>query len=320
MRAWMLCVCSIWFLALAAHADDPASEESDSSLGAARKAYSRGEALYRAGHYEAAQVQFEEAYASTPNPVVLLGIAKAQEKQGQIHAAVLTLERYLKEQKTSANRGSVERHIQELRSEPAVLLIKSDPPGARLLIDGKHHQQPTPTEVRLTPGTHRIEVRAEGHFSVVETLHVQFAERRQVGIALRKAAIHRASPDVPTLPKEAGDTDDADDLMTATWVALGIAGGALVVGSIFGILTLAKQHEFNEQPTDTTAERGEGYALGADVSLGIAAGAGITALVLYLTREEAIAKNRSSSGHHAGIDVIPTLSSTGGGLSARVSY
>jgi tetratricopeptide (TPR) repeat protein len=80
----------------------------------AREAYTRGQQLFDAGQFEQAQAAFEEAYSQVPNPVVLLGVASAQERRGLRAEARATLERYLRESPNARDRASIEQRIAAL--------------------------------------------------------------------------------------------------------------------------------------------------------------------------------------------------------------
>jgi hypothetical protein len=321
MRRFELSIIVIWLclvqVARAQDAQDTQDATAASSAGInPRKAYARGEALYRDGHYEAAKVQFEFAYTSMPNPVVLLSIAKTQEKLGQYGQAVVTLQRYLKERQDAPDRQAVEQHIQKIQSRPAVLTIRTQPAGASVLVDNRPHPKVTPTEVQLTSGKHRIEIRAQGHISAVEQVDVDFAQRKQIAIALRKTP---ASP--KTVQMSSVDRDDTDALVTGTWISVAVAGSALVVGSVCGILALSTQSDFNDHPTASLADRGEGFALAADVSFGVAIAAGITALVLFVTQQDLEpSKPVSSKNSHAALSFSPVVSFGHAGIATQLRF
>lgn len=304
-------------IAPAAHAQSPSKDPSAQTAKEARKAYARGESLYKAGHYEAAQVQFETAYASAPNPVVLLSIAKTQEKRGQFQATVATLKRYLSERENAPDRAAVEERIRKIQARPSILILQSQPEGARVIVDNRPHPKVTPTEVQLTPGNHRIQIQAPGYAPVTEEVQAGFAERKRLSIALRKTT--EPSPGQAQAAEE--PSDDIDGLTTATWAAAGIAGGSALIGTILGIITLSKQSDFNDNPTEAHADRGENYALATDVAFGVAIASGLTALVLYLTLEDAKeAERKRQASSKASLAIIPVATATRAGLVAQLRY
>ena len=95
-----------------------------------------------------------------------------------------------------------------------------------------------------------------------------------------------------------------------------LAGVALVTGTVFGFLALSRQSDFDAMPTRAAADEGEAFALVADLSFGIAAAAGITAIVLYATeRPSAPAADTTAS-----IRFVPLASPTGGGAMVSASF
>lgn len=303
-------------IASTAHAQSPSKETSAQTAKEAGKAYAKGESLYKAGHYEAAQVQFETAYTLAPNPVVLLSIAKTQEKRGQFQATVQTLQRYLNERENAPDRAAVEERIRKIQARPGTLVLESEPPGARIIVDNRPHTKVTPTELQLTPGSHRIEIQAPGYAPVTRQVQTSFAELKRLSIGLRKST---GQSDQGSAAE--GSSDDIEALTTATWAAVGIAGGSALIGTILGILTLSKQSEFNDNPTEGSADRGENYALAADVAFGVAIASGITALVLYLTLEDAKeAERKRQANSTAGLTIIPVATATRAGVVAQLRY
>ncbi len=75
---------------------------------------------------------------------------------------------------TGASAESESEPPAEQAPEPnaASLSIRSDPPGAKILIDGESTGRETPAELALEPGLHRVELRLEGRGSWSETIEV----------------------------------------------------------------------------------------------------------------------------------------------------
>jgi hypothetical protein len=131
------------------------------------------------------------------------------------------------------------------------------------------------------------------------------------------------------------DGDEADEVLVPTeatvstdpsagvWVTTAIAGVALVTGTVFGFLALSRQSDFDASPSPSraTADEGEAFALVADLSFGIAAAAGITAIVLYATeRPSAPPAAEEEETAVTAFRVVPLVSPTGGGAMVRASF
>ena len=70
----------------------PSGERTDDEQ--AKLLFTNGKTLYGEGNYEAAILAFEEAYALSRKPGLLFNIANAQERLGQLQAALDTLAKY----------------------------------------------------------------------------------------------------------------------------------------------------------------------------------------------------------------------------------
>lgn len=95
-----------------------------------------------------------------------------------------------------------------------------------------------------------------------------------------------ASVSVPSLAtKDAEPKPDAPMTAneTAMWALVGVASVALVTGGIFGLNALDEEQRYEDNPSDEFKSRGEARALVADISFGVAAAAGLTALIVGLT-------------------------------------
>jgi hypothetical protein len=71
---------------------------------------------------------------------------------------------------TSANRTTTVIHLAQLM---ATLIVKSDPPGANIYVDGRDVGTKTPAQVSVDKGQHVVLVRMSGYID--ETMNAQFA-------------------------------------------------------------------------------------------------------------------------------------------------
>lgn len=297
--------------------DQPSAEDRT----AAREAYARGQEEFRAGNFEAAAAAFGEAYQAVPNPVVLLGVAEARERMGDVPGAIQALEQYLEERPDAPDAEEIQARLATLRTVPAVLVVTSDPPGAAITLDGQPRDQVTPAEIEVQPGEHVVAVTLAEHEPASETVQAEHGGRHEIQLDLVTAA---EGLDEDPFGDEGGgaaappplDEDATDDgaLPAGVWVAAGISGAALVGGTVLGFLALSEQSDYDMMPTESSADRGERLALFADVVFGVAIIAGVTAIVLYLTSDTEAADDTPD------VAVAPTVSPTGGGLSAQVQF
>lgn len=309
----------------------------------ARAAYTEGQRLFDAGDFAGALAKFEEAYSIVNNPVVLLGVASAQERLGRGPEARATLERYLRERPDAPDRADVEQRIAALPAAPAVVApttgtvtVTSDPTGAVLVVDGEAAGITAPTELTLAPGDHEISFALSGYELATRTVTVTAGGTHAV------AATLTAMPEPEPMDEDAafgegegeGEGDEAEatgdeapvstDPSAATWVMTAVAGVALVTGTVFGFLALSRQSDFDVTPTTTLADEGEAFALAADLSFGVAVAAGITAIVLYaVDRPSAPAASEEEATDDeatARIDFLPIVTPSGGGAALGVTF
>jgi hypothetical protein len=115
--------------------------------------------------YAAALSAFQESYDLNPGrTMVLYNIAVCQRELSDHVSAVRTLRRYLLEAGADMSeewRAEVVRLIAELEPGLARLTVRTNVPGARVLIDGADvGAAPLPDAVELMPGDHVVEARA----------------------------------------------------------------------------------------------------------------------------------------------------------------
>lgn len=284
----------------------------------ARQLYTEAQALFEAGNHAQAEASFRAAYSAVPSPVVLKAVAAAQEHQGNISGAIETLEQYLREAPQAQDRAQVEQQLAGLRARPAVVAISSTPPGAEIWVDGRDTGHTTPHDVEMRGGEHTVELRMAGHSPIQQT----FTSRPGTRVRLEMNLSAGGDP----LGSEGGDGQGAgggggdggggsSDPSAAVWIFAGVGAAGLVSGTVFGFLALSEQSNFDQEPSNDAADRGETFALVADISFGVAAAGAITAIVLYIV-ERADGDGDSAST----TTVAPWASQTGGGVAAQVRF
>ncbi|MBX3269453.1 MAG: PEGA domain-containing protein [Sandaracinaceae bacterium] len=283
----------------------------------ARQLYTEAQALFQAGNYAQAEASFRAAYDAVPNPVVLRAIASAQEQQGNIAGAIQTLEQYLRDAPGANDRAEVEGRLQAFRQRPAQIAITSTPPGARIVLDGRDTGHVTPHEVTMSGGAHTIELHLEGYTATQQQFEAQAGTRARLEIGLDAAA--------DPLGTSGGDQQHADDggggggggssdPSVGVWVLAGIGAATLIAGTVFGFLALSEQSNFDTAPANDIADRGETFALVADISFGVAALSVIAAVVLYV-----VERASADSSQQAAI-VAPFATRDGGGIAAQLRF
>lgn len=256
----------------------------------AREAYTRGQQLFDAGQFEQAQASFEEAYAQVPNPVVLLGVASAQERRGLRAESRATLERYLREAPNARDREQIEARIATLPAAP----VAAAAPVAT-----------TPPTATTPPAT--TTVSAEAEVAAASADVDAEATEAEADVAATEAEIEEGAEQAEGTPAPAEPAGPS----TAVWVLAAVGAVGLVTGTVFGFMALSRQSDFDAAPSLSAADEGEAFALVADVSFAVALAGGIAAIVLYATEGSS-----SSETNTASLRILPTASPQGGGVMA----
>lgn len=302
-----------------------AQEASPEQRRAAREAYGRGQALYREGRYEESVAAFEEAYSLIPNPVVLLALAESRERAGDLAGTIEALERYLAERPDAPDRADVEARLQRLRATPATLVVRSEPPGATILVDGQERGT-TPAELEVPAGRHTVTLTAEGREPLEQEVEAVVGARHELEVALPESLesagdegdeVFGAGDGIPEAEPAASEGDAGGDEgpSAAVWVTTGLAAASLVGGTVLGFMSLSREAEFDDDPREKTADQGERFALFADVLFGLAAVSAITAVVLFLTDGDDEDEPASAS-----LRVAPVVSPRAGGVTAELRF
>lgn len=317
--------------------------QSDDARARARAAYAEGQRLFEAGDFAGALAQFETAWSSvdSPPPVVLLGIASAEERLGRTEDAIETLNRYLVVRPDAPDRASIEERIRSLGGTVAppngTVAFTSDPAGAVIGVDGTPTGSVTPAELRLSPGEHRYDLAMDGYDLAEGTVTVASSGRAEISVTLtatESAGLADAFADEGEDGEDGGGGETpaptpSSDPSAATWAMFAVTGVALVTGTVFGFMALSRQSDFDVMPTRAAADEGEAFALAADLAFGVTVAAGITAIVLYATDRPAAAPAESSArregdGERADdglrVAVSPWASPTGGGAVVGGSF
>ena len=316
-------------------------EASEEAREAARVAYARGESNFRDGRFLEAESAFREAFEAVPNPVVLLSVAESQERDGRGAEASRTLAQYLELRVDAPDRSEIEGRIAALEASPARLILRSFPEGAAVRIDGEERSEITPAEIEVAPGEHEVTFVQEGYEEASQVVSTEFATAHTLEMSLEEAAPQGDDPFGQS--GEGGEYDAGlgeesatgeSEVSPAVWVAASVAGVGLVAGTVLGFLALSEQADFDDMPTEAIADRGERLALFADVSFGLAAAAGLTAIVLYLTDKEGESQaafdegdplddslaRRSRSREGLRVRYAPAVTPDGAAMAARVDF
>ena len=181
-----------------ARAGDPSKAAAKDAKREADRHFKNGVTLYKEGKFDEALAEFERAYEIAPHPLVLYNIAASHRELSHYAESVAFFERFLAEGEgkvPAARLATARRELDAILGRVARVTITVQPSaGATLVVDGKDLGAVPSTPVILSPGEHRVEVRAEGHQPAERTVRVASGDDLVVDLALEALPAVSAEP------------------------------------------------------------------------------------------------------------------------------
>jgi hypothetical protein len=274
-------------------------------LAAAKRHYSQGDKLFKAGDFGGALTEFQAANGIKPTPQVERFIGQCEDNLGHLHAALDWYAKFLDHvpEKMATQGDELRKRSAEIKAMPGKVHVESTPSGASVAVDDKPAPSPTPTDLDVPPGSHVLKLTAPGRVATIRTIDVAFASSQTVTADL---AVEPPPPPPPPVavavapalapapaPEPAAPTEPRSKL--PAFITGGLAIAAAGVGTVFGVMALNDQSNFNKNPTTQTADNGDTHALISDMAFGVAITFGVTSAVLFLTRDDAAAPAAASN-------------------------
>jgi tetratricopeptide (TPR) repeat protein len=211
----------------------PAAAFADESRAQALALFDEGKKAYQEGRFEDAATLLDRAYALHPEPVLLYNLARAREGMGQLDAAIVAYEKYLREAGNIPDRGAIEGKVGMLKRDVAEKKRLAAERDAAMRLPDPPKPPPPPPEESSAPLAWPWVIAGVG------------AAGLAVGGALGGVALAK-SADAEATPAQADAfamRADAEDLALGSTIAL-IAGGAVLAGGfIWGIVDLTSSPE-----------------------------------------------------------------------------
>src|SRR5688572_23821750 len=144
-------------------AQAPAAPETTATLQARAEAhYEQGVQAYRAQRYRTAIEHFLAADNLVPSPALCYNVARAYERLDEAPRALEYYRTYLRRGADPKNEAEVRARVREIstllaRRGVQQITVRSDPPGANVVIDGRARGT-TPWTGELELGRHRVVV------------------------------------------------------------------------------------------------------------------------------------------------------------------
>ena len=245
----------------------------------ATKLLNEGLLALKRNEYADALEKFRAAYALFPSAKLLLNIGTSQRYLGRHAEAATTYERYLADPEAAPERvREVEKILDTVMREVAVLVIEPSVPSAAIAIDGEPLAATNGVlRVRLNPGAHTLTAKATGDFlDTIETLTVGAGERRTIPFTMKRKPL----------------PEDGSKQRVVGFAVGGVGLAALGGGVLLGVLAnksnaAAAPHCVTDILCDgegaRLGDRAHTQALGATIAFAAGGAALATGLVLVFT-------------------------------------
>jgi tetratricopeptide (TPR) repeat protein len=271
----------------------------DARAAEARAAYLRGADLYGKGRYQEAIAAFEEADRLKPSPALQYNVGQAQEKLGDVPAALAAYARYLRADPRAPNRDAVEKRVRSLEARLAttglqMLHVTTSPERAEVAVDGEG-ARPAPVDAPFAPGRHVLSATAPGYLPAAQEVDLPADRSLEVHLVLGAGQDPSAAPlaaTPPSPPLEATRPGEAPRPVAAkSWLGPIIAGGVAAVaagaGLVLGLQARNAQNQLlaggnDRSQADALVSKANGDATAANVLYGVAGAAALTGGVLAI--------------------------------------
>ncbi len=178
--------------------------------------FDRGIAFFNEGRFDAALAEFSRAYELAPAHQTLYNLARVHAALGHAVESARAYEQYLAEAGEAIGarrRREAEEALAEQRARIGTLVVRADVEGARVSIDGVDvATTPLAEPLRVSAGSHTVEVRAPGREMVRRGVAVAGQEQVVVEVSLREEVVPRGTLRLSTNVPEVGISIDGEPI------------------------------------------------------------------------------------------------------------
>lgn len=209
--------------------------------------------LLDAGKHDEALVALRTAYGICPEPILQRSMGRVHEEAGNLEESLSSFQACAADALEEALRSECEQRAKSLAAKlsTATLFVETEVAGAVLQLDDSP-PRPCGQPVDISPGRHRIEVRADGRLPYLAELDIRGGRETRIPVALELVPAVPSPLTALTQPDEVrrpgGDTlgpgvDSGTETLSAelsggsatwNWLGLGASVVALGVGVGFG--------------------------------------------------------------------------------------
>lgn len=221
-----------------ARAQETAPSSDEARALEARTLFEEGVRASREERWAEALDFFRRSRALVPRPSTLFNVAIALDRLGRVRASIAAIDEYLEisdPEADAADRREAMRLRVEAEARLARLVLRVDPPDARVTLDGAPLEGEGERATPVDPGDHVIVASAPGRLEQRLELTLRPGAEVERVLALAPAAVETTSEVVPAesvAPPPPRSTSLAED--PVLWAILG-AGVAVAAGVAIGV-------------------------------------------------------------------------------------
>ena len=154
----------------------------------------------------------------------------------------------------------------------------------------------------LRPGIHKLEIAKKGFSAFIEEVPIRFMQTTRVkvdmvksvltGLSYEKEAPKAVTADPPPVAVSAPVSEPKSGLRIAAWTTAGLAAAAVVTAGVLGWRVMVAERELEAAANSQVPylnsshvdiyERGQAYALGTNITWGLAGAAAVVSAVLFI--------------------------------------
>ena len=243
----------------------------------AARAFAEGRALYQQRKFVGAIAAFQRAYRLRPHYRVQCGIARCYENLNQVVKAAAHYRRCLDEgAKDAPMAARVRASLASVEKQITWVAVRSPGRGGVVYVDGEA-LGPAPRRVPLSPGAHVMEVRRAGAKPARKRLRTLGGE--QHAVELVPIEIERPAPASRLADRPATRGGLAPVWF---WAGVGLTVALASVATVFGVQTLQRRSDYEENPTREGYESFTDRRLLSNVFWALSAAAGIGTTVVFV--------------------------------------
>lgn len=250
--------------------------------------FRRGVELFQEGAYRAALVEFEKAYAVSPDYRLLYNIGQTKLQLQDYLGATQSYEGYLTEggaDVSPARREDVEKQLEALRERVGRLAIVANKEAAEVFVDDlKVGVTPMPGTVSVNVGRHRVYAQSADGANATQVLDVAGGELVEVKLEL-------IAPKLKQQIVRVSDTKKPMPMLQKVAIASWVGGAALAAGAVVtGLSARSDQDELDNALEQAPSDPNEisdlrdsisSKALFTDLMGGLAIAAGAAGVVCW---------------------------------------